>query len=169
MQKHIFLTGEKGVGKSTIIRKLLDGYKGTIAGFFTVRTNEVYHDRYSVHLLAAGGMDKPSEENLLFFCGVPFDEGKTNRFNNLGCKALEGCMGAELIVMDELGPNEGNATEFCQAVMNVLNGDVPVIGVLQKADSPFLKVIANHPKVQVIEVTNKNRDGVLETLRSIIE
>ena len=71
--------------------------------------------------------------------------------------------------MDELGPHEGNATQFCSAVMAVLDGEVPVLGVLQKGDSPFLKAVASHPKVQVIEVTMENREGVLEEIRDICE
>lgn len=164
MKKHVFLTGDKGVGKSTLIRRLLEQEKRSLGGFFTVRMDKVYGGQYSVHLIRAGGEDTPSEENLLFFCGIPDKINKKERFNTLGCSALKNAAVAELIIMDELGPNEGNAIEFCSAVMKVLDGDVPVLGVLQKADSPFLKAVADHPKVQVIEVTKENREELFRKL-----
>ena len=38
MTQHIFLTGKKRIGKSTLIQKILDDYKKTADGFLTVRT-----------------------------------------------------------------------------------------------------------------------------------
>lgn len=168
MKKHVFLTGDKGVGKSTLIRRLLEHERRSYGGFFTVRTDKVYGGQYSVHLIEAGVEDKPSEENLLFFCGSPNEVNKEERFNILGCKALQNAAGAELIIMDEIGPNEGEAAEFCSAVMRILDGDVPVLGVLQKADSPFLKAAKNHPKVQTIEVTRENREDIFKELINIM-
>lgn len=168
MKKHIFLTGDKGVGKSTLIRKFLEQERRSYEGFFTIRTDKVYGGRYSVHLIEAGVEDKPSEENLLFFCGSPNEVNKEERFNTLGCKALENAAGAELIVMDEIGLHEGEAAGFCSAVMKILDGDIPVLGVLQKADSAFLKAVKNHPKVQVIEVTKENREDIFKELINIM-
>ena len=68
------------------------------------------------------------------------------------------CEKAELIVMDELGPAEARAEAFQSAVLRVLDGKIPVLGVLQKAESPFLRKAAEHPNVRVLEVTAENRD-----------
>ena len=37
MTKHLFLTGRKGVGKSTLIRGLLAAESAPLGGFFTVK------------------------------------------------------------------------------------------------------------------------------------
>lgn len=34
MARHVFLTGEKQIGKSTLLKKVLDNYAGEISGFF---------------------------------------------------------------------------------------------------------------------------------------
>ena len=49
MTQHIFLTGKKHIGKSTLIQKILDDYKKNADGFLTVRTKEYLKDQYSVH------------------------------------------------------------------------------------------------------------------------
>ena len=94
MTEHVFLTGRKQVGKSTLIRKELERYKkengeGKIGGFLTVRTDAVYDGKYSVHMLRAGEKCMPSEENLLFICGSADSSRSDERFNRMGSRILE--------------------------------------------------------------------------------
>ena len=157
MARHLFLTGDKRVGKSTLLRTWLERFPGKVGGFRTVRTMEVYGDRFSVHLLTPG--EKPAEENLLFLCPPPKDDdGVVARFEEMGCAALEDTAACDMILMDELGPTEAKAEKFQQMVLDILDGDVPVVGVIQKAESEFLSRIARHPNVSVLEVTLENRD-----------
>ena len=139
MTEHVFLTGRKQVGKSTLIRKELERYK---------KEN--------------GEESAPSEEKLLFICGSADRSRSDERFDRMGSRILEESMrnGAELLIMDELGPNEAGALVFQEAVLRALDGEIPILGVLQEADSPFLKKVAAHPKVRVIRVTEENRDAL---------
>ena len=50
MTQHIFLTGKKHIGKSTLTQKILDDYKKTADGFLTVRTKDYLKNQYSVHM-----------------------------------------------------------------------------------------------------------------------
>lgn len=164
MAAHLFLTGEKGVGKSTLLQTLLDKQSGPAGGFRTVKTQAVFSGRPSVHLLRAALNEQPTPENFLFFCGAPWDQETAARFDRLGCAALTSCQGAALLVMDELGPHEAQAVRFQQAVLGALDGDLPIWGVLQIADSPFLRRIAAHPQVSLYTVTPENRDLLARTL-----
>ena len=71
MARHLFFTGEKGVGKTTLLKGLLAQYQGPVGGFFTLKTTGVRPGRYTVHLLRPNQGEKPREENLLFCCGDP--------------------------------------------------------------------------------------------------
>ena len=148
--QHYFFTGEKGVGKSTLVQALLWD-KTNIGGFRTVKQNG------AVYFLRPG--EVCCEENRLFLCSGEADPAC---FNTLGCSALQGAF--DCIVMDELGPHEENAADFQAAVFRALEGDTPVIGVLQKADSTFLHRVASHPNVSLIEVTKENRDALYREL-----
>lgn len=156
MSRHLFLTGPKGVGKSTLIRGLLAEESGRPGGFFTVK-----HEG-GVYLLPAVGERTFTRENFLFRCGHGGDPG---RFDRLGCAALEDTAGCALLVMDELGPHEAEARQFQAAVFRVLEGELPVIGVLQQAESDFLDRIARHPQVTVLTVSPENRDALPAALR----
>lgn len=72
--------------------------------------------------------------------------------------------------MDELGPHEAEAVRFRQMVFEVLDGPVPVLGVLQEANSPFLQEIARRPDVTVIRITKENRDdaALLDQISSLL-
>ena len=151
MTKHLFLTGRKGVGKSTLIRGLLAAESAPLGGFFTVK------HQGGIYLLPAAGDRAFAPENLLFRCGP-------RRFDQLGCAALADTAGCGLLMMDELGPHEAEAVRFQAAVFRALEGDIPILGVLQQAESEFLDRIARHPQVTVLTVTEENRDALLPEL-----
>ena len=50
------------------------------------------------------------------------------------------------------------------AVLAALDGDMPVLGVLQKADTAFLRAVASHPCVRVVTVMEENRDRLRQEL-----
>ena len=156
MARHIFLTGEEQIGKSTLLKKVLDNYAGEISGFFTVRTSAFLQNGYSVHLFCTGEPAIPDESNLLVVCGKA-DDRTRERFDALGCAALAKCSARSLLVMDELGPHEAEAALFRQAVLNLLDGDIPILGVLQAPAERFWPEITHHPYVRMMEVTQKER------------
>lgn len=151
MKRHIFLTGGKGVGKSTLVRRLLSEGSWHLGGFFTVKCEG------RVYLLRPG--ETPCPDNFLFCCG---EDANPARFDTLGCAALSAP--CDVILMDELGPHENGAQAFQNAVLGALDGDTPILGVLQKADTPFLHQVAAHPQVHLVEVTVENRDELAKTL-----
>ena len=153
---HLFLTGQKGVGKSTLIDYLLAGCPP--CGFRTRRVEGVL-SRPSVHLLTVPDTT-PTADNLLFYCGAFSPE----RFDTLGVAALENRSG-DVLLMDELGPAESGAEKFTAAVLAALDGELPILGVLQQADTPFLRAVARHPRVRLVTVTPQNRDALRAALR----
>lgn len=167
MARHIFLTGPKQVGKTTLLRAALADFPGSVGGFCTLRTRAYLGDAWSVHLLRPGCGEAPGPQNLLFVCGAA--DGETaSRFDRLGTAALAEGAGRDVLLMDELGPHEARAAVFRQAVLAALDGVVPILGVLQAAPSPFLEEVARHPQVRLIQVTAENRDdpALLAALRA---
>ena len=161
-RKHLFLTGPKQIGKSTVLRKLLQDREEKIGGFRTVRIP--LEDGASIHMVAPSETDY-TDENRIFSRrkGVLYIDPAD--FDRIGCKLLANTGHCDLILMDELGPNEANSEKFRQAVWNVLNGAVPVYGVLQVAESDFLDAVAARPDVQVITISEENRDKMPDLLR----
>lgn len=168
MARHLFLTGEKGVGKSTLLQKALCGYPGRVGGLRTLRTDACCPGSWSVHLFGPGEEPIPRAENLLFVCGGP-QEDTPARFDRLGCRALQRSEGCSLLVLDELGPHEARAASFRGAVLELLDGDTPILGVLQAPAAAFWPDLLRHPRVALLEITRRNRDRgeVLEQIYTI--
>lgn len=159
MKKHIFYTGPRGVGKSTLLQKHLSQFNGTYTGFRTVKV--ACGDAFTVHMLPLDNAALPTEENFLFHrdCKREYAENAV-RFDAIGCGLLADAASAELIVMDELGLAESAAKAFQSRVFELLDGDTPILGVLQEGESEFQKKVATHPNVQLIYVTADNRDSL---------
>ena len=158
-KKHIFYTGPRGIGKSTLLQKHLAQFQGVFAGFRTIKVP--CGDSFSVHMLPVDKKEMPTEENLLFYRGEKRAyEQNALRFNAIGCRCLADLEGVELIVMDELGSAESAAKAFQDRVSALLDGEVPILGVLQEGESAFQQRVATHPNVELIYVTEENRDSL---------
>ena len=164
--RHIFLTGEKQVGKSTLWRKVLDRSGIHPGGFQTLEylVNGCFRG-YRLHALgrtpAELGNDVPVSVFLRRKLHLPVSES----FDIFGTALLNLALeDGGFILMDELGIFERSAAAFRQAVVDCLNGDCHVLGVLQKAGDPYLDAILNRPDVLVFTVTKENRDVLVEPL-----
>jgi nucleoside-triphosphatase len=168
MARHLFLTGEKGIGKSTLLKMIESRSDKKIGGFLTVKTDSVFEGKISIHILKAGEKDIPSKENVLFF---PHSDIKdmTKNFDTLAYNTLKSNKDCQLLMMDELGPREEFALKFQQEVFELLDKETPIIGVIQMADSKFLEKVSNHPQVKVVEVTRENRDELANEFRKYIK
>ena len=167
--RHIILCGERGVGKSTLARRLLEEWKGPVCGFVT-RSSPPDADGFrSIYLYAADDPD-PEEHT----CNRV---GRTNRtehtmwpevFDQLGVELLRAKPGS-LILMDELGFLEQDAADFRRQVLRCLDGSIPVLAVIKhKTHIPFLQEIRSHPRVQLYQVTEENRDELPAVLSPLI-
>ena len=127
MARHIFLTGKKQIGKSTLLQKILKNYQGTADGFLIV-------------------------------CGKA-NEHTADTFNCLGCRILSMCSDCSLLIMDELGPHEAKAALFREEILHLLDGQIPVLGVLQEPAEACWPEIVNHPNVEIITLSESNRNN----------
>ena len=161
-RKHLFLTGEKRVGKSTVLQRLLHNRDVEVRGFLTVRLRTP--GGASIHMLRAGREDAYTADNRLFVKENGVFVVNPANFDRIGCGILQEMQSADIVLMDELGPAEGEAYAFQQAVLNRLDGDIPVYGVLQRGESAFLEAIKERPDVQIVTVTETNRQQLPKIL-----
>ena len=159
--RHIFLTGEKRVGKSTIWQTLLADRDHT--GFITEPFFVQEAKRgYILHSM----IDLPDEMNDCP-CVVRVNARKHTAvvpvFEGAGKAALEAALESdtELILMDELGKVERQCEGFLNAVRACLDDrNHHVLGVLQRGDTPMQREIMTRNDILRFEVTPENRSQV---------
>ena len=113
---HLFLTGERQVGKSTLLNNWLSHIEVTMSGFYT-RKHMSEDGHLYVHMLAAGNSDRPTNDNILFDCRNRDLTTAAARFNQLGCPLLRPASDIQLIMMDEIGIMEEKAALFLNYVL----------------------------------------------------
>ena len=166
LRRHIFLTGARQVGKSTILRGLMKRRGLDCAGF---ETQPFYIGDERRGFTLHGRVDMPPYENDCIVC-VRVGERRSVPvlpvFEENGVDILKRSLESESpwLLMDELGRLEREAARFCAQVLACLDSGKRVLGVLQACDAPLVCAVRAREDVSVIEVTQENREEVLEAL-----
>lgn len=156
---NLFLTGEKGIGKSTLIKEVLGKINMTIGGYMTER-------------VVVNGI-KTFTACSLYDDTIKFDIANINMINggkdininvfksDLPLILDESLKYCEVIVLDELGFIEDKIDEFKDMVYRLLESERIVFGVIKDYDCDFLNTIRGRKDVKIITITEDNRDYVI--------
>lgn len=166
LRRHLFLTGDKQVGKSTLLRRLIEARRLDCAGFET-RAFFLNGERrgFTLH----GRVVMPPYQNDCICC-ARIGERKSVPvlpvFEDSGVLILQRSLASPspYILMDELGKLEREADGFVAQIETCLDSNKRVLGVLQKCGSAHVARIAQRKDVTVLTVTPENRDALFETL-----
>ena len=184
---HLALCGERGTGKSTCIRRVIEELRPDIYGFITKSipgSEEGFHDIF-IHPASQPESERVRERrNQIGSCNKVIHRVNTDVFETIGVQLLStagptDAAGAqysgnnEIMVMDELGFMENEAATFQKCVMERFNGDIPVIAAIKPIVwSSFINNIRCHDKVEVIPLYERTREEVyayvLERLTGIM-
>ena len=159
---HVFLTGPVQIGKSTLIAAALDALQPERLGGF--RSRPVYLHPAAAQDLLCGAQNRVGiRRPELGIASFP------DAFETAGMDALKGAEDCDLVLMDEIGRMERHADTYSARIRTLLDGCVPILGVVQKkADTPLAAAIRSHPNVRLIEVSEENRDVLLPEILSAL-
>lgn len=161
---NIFLTGRTGIGKSTIMKNVLDRIKGSIGGFIVFPSYEGNKPNYEIVSLYDGEYGN--------YIGTI--KNKDNRaqysFDLKGKNILEESLKyRDILYLDEIGIIENSCYEFQKEVHKVLDSKKTILGVIKKERSPFIDSITKREDIIIIEVTEENRDSLEEVIIEILK
>ena len=165
MVRHILICGERGVGKSTLIQRLLASCPLPRAGFYTRRLEADANGLHPVYLQPAGEEARYTPENLIGVCDRRARNPKLAVFDTLGVSCVRSARPGSILVMDELGFLESGAEDFTAAVLDALAGDIPILAAVKnRPDVPFLHSVLSAEKADVFLITTENRDELYDLL-----
>jgi len=166
---HIFLTGEKQVGKSTLVSAVLSKtglkYKG-------MKSVSVFDDNgnRNVYLIPAEA-ENPDFTTLAGVCtNRHLTEKHPEVFDSAGLSLIEPAEDTQLLVIDEIGRIEKDASAYSQKVLSLLERtDIHVLGVLQmNADTPLAEAIRKHPNVKTFVIKETNRENLIPVVLRLL-
>jgi nucleoside-triphosphatase len=163
MGGNILLTGKPGVGKTTLIRRLLAHGGWRAGGFFTEEVR-AGGQRTGFRLVTLDG-----REALLASARPAAWRPRVGRYTvhlesleELAIPALQEALAqAELIVIDEIGKMELLAPAFRPVVLACLDAAKPLLATIGVGQDATMRAIRARPDVTLIEVTPANRDRLV--------
>ncbi len=168
IKKNIFLEGFVGVGKSTIISKVIKQLSLNISGFSVAREGKK-NNWNSFYLIDASSLSKDNQPRKSEFNRFANWEINIQVFDKLGVQLLTNIDDADVVIMDELGRFELTAFKFQKKVKEILNSNKPVLGVIKDESNAFLDDIRNRKDVQIFRVTLENREEVYKEVLCLIK
>ena len=173
---HIVLCAPKKTGKTTLIKRIIQeaavpaiGSPMPVYGFQTKRfagsdgINRIYMfpaDREQPEIVTREAHYIGSTQGrVIDFC--------TETFDTYGTSLIRSAQPGGLLIMDEIGHLEKDANRFLQAILEALDGDIPVLASVRytAGSIDYLEHIKHHPRVQLYMLTEENRDSVYEQVR----
>ena len=131
MKRHLLICGERGVGKSTLIRRLLEHSTREVGGFVTKRLPIADENGFfPIYLYPASQKEderRNETANLVGTCDSRSSIRHPEVFDTLGAQLIESAPEGGIILMDELGFLENDARAFQSTVMRALDGETPVL------------------------------------------
>ena len=161
---HALIVGDRGVGKSTLIRRVLNELNRPVFGFET-KKEELLEDPVRgcpIYIYDAGKPHVRTQENLIGHHREQDIAAMTAAFDWYAPKLLEPIAEDAVVELDEIGFLEAKSDAFCQAVLHLLEGKNPVIAAVKNRDIPFLQTIRSHPKTRCFVITAENRGALYE-------
>jgi len=165
-KQNLLLTGRPGCGKTTIVRRFVEGYSGRVGGFYTEEIRKG-GQRVGFRIVTLDGRTGIlAHQSVKSPYRVSKYGVKIEDIDGIAVPALLAAVGtADLIVIDELGRMELYSERFRQAALNALDSPCALLGVIQDRRHPFLDAVRSRGDTTILRVTAGNRDRLPDRLR----
>ena len=161
---HTLIVGARGVGKSTLINKIIKELQLSICGFRTKKEDTLAVPGFGspIYIYDVTSSQVQTPENLLGYCANQNLKTCKEAFDRYSKQLHEMINPGSLIVMDELGFMESSSEDFCNTILSLLDGTAPIIAAVKDKDTDFLRKVREHPNCRCFYITEENRNSLYE-------
>lgn len=169
VSKNILITGVPGIGKTTLVQRVIENYSGLTGGFYT---QEIRHrgQRQGFEIVTLDG-----EHATLAHVDIesPVKVSKygvdISTLDEVAVKAIQSALDlGELIVIDEIGPMEIASSRFREVLIKSLDSNSNILATIAKRSRSFTDKIRSRPDIKLIEVTRDNRDQLVGVILNML-
>jgi nucleoside-triphosphatase len=170
MGRTILLTGRPGVGKTTVIKNALERLPGRSGGFYTAEIREEGR-RQGFKIVTLDGQEGIlSHVNIAGRPRVSKYGVNLKDLEEIGVASLRRAVAqADFVIVDEIGKMELFSEEFRKAVLEAVESEKAVLGTVMISRHPWADALKALPQVTVLEVTEDNRDKMVQAMIEMVE
>ena len=160
------ITGRPGVGKTTVVLNAANELKNRGYSVGGMLSREVREEGIRVGFeiidLCIGNRGWLAHINQPTGPQVSKYRVNLDNLDQIGAKAVQNALnGAEVVVVDEIGPMELFSQAFKQAIKEVVDSQKLVLGVIHhSARDPIIDSIKKRNDTEIMEVTPENRQDL---------
>jgi|Deesub1362A_J573_1020465.scaffolds.fasta_scaffold00289_22 nucleoside-triphosphatase len=174
MLRNLLITGRPGVGKTTLVMRVVDSLdKGVAGGFYT---QEIREGRHRVGFIAKT-VDGRSQILAHVDIKSRFRVGRygvdVGAIDDLIVSSIDDAIKErKVVIIDEIGKMELFSERFRQAVLQAMDSQRVVIATIAVYNNEFLRALKERRDVRLFELDIENREGlfmdVMEKVRALL-
>ena len=174
MKRIIFLTGRPGVGKTTVLSKVMEKlqFEGYSVGGIVSREIRERYSRVGFESLDILTRRRGILAHIKQPTGPRLGKYRVNieDLDSIGANAIRNASReADIIIIDEIGPMELFSDAFRDSVIDAINSQKTVLGTIHyMVNDPLITLIKNRKDVEIVEVTPENRETLHEYIQRLI-
>jgi len=162
--QRVFLTGEPGSGKTTVLTKAAEVLSSRGLRVGGMISNEVREEGIRVGF----SIEDVRTHQLGTLADVTLSQGprigkytvNLNDLESVGAAGIRNAIeSAEVILIDEIGPMELKSIAFVESVQAALTSGKHILGTIhRRASHNLILEVKSNPQVAILVVTRQNRD-----------
>ena len=165
---NILLTGVPGVGKTTLIKKLINSISFPKNGFYTEEIREKKQRTGFLLITLDGEKSILASVKIKSLYRVSKYGVDVDNFEKIGVESIKkAILAKELIIIDEIGKMELFSKKFRDVVIKALNTG-KAIATIKKGNDEYTNKIKNRKDVMLLEVNFENRDTLVSEITKIV-
>ena len=166
---NVLICGPPGVGKTTLVKKVLENINLKAGGFYTEEIRE-RSNRVGFKIISLD-----NQEGILAHISIKGAK-RAGRYGvniydleNIGVISLgQALRDEDLILIDEIGKMEVFSEEFKEKVLDCLSSNKIVLATISTVGDKFISNIKRRDDIILFKLTKENRNKLIKTISSSI-
>ena len=170
MPANLLLTGRPGVGKTTLVRRVLEELSDIpVTGFYTVEIRTGGR-RLGFRIVTLDGREailahvETRSKYRVSRYGVD-----VAAFERVALPSMTPDLPTRLLVIDEIGKMECYSQAFRETIVRALDADTPVLATVALRGDRFIEGLKARGDVELVEITPVNRDDLVKELADTLK